>query len=188
MPTSTLRSATSLADDDAVRLLPPQEAIELLFNRHQSNLLRQTRSRLDSHEDAEDALQNMWLRVFGTMHPGMGARGTMRSYLSVAARNAVFDLYRKRRDEVGLDIAEHIASSSPTPDEVIGARELFAVIIDEIRNSEERERVIAMLNLDGVPGREIASIVGVSEGNQRVIFHRFVKRCRVAAGLTSLAA
>ena len=74
------------------------------------------------------------------------------------------------------------ATPPSPPDERLLTRELRSRLAETIARLPEQQRtVITLRDVAGLDGPEVAEILGISEGNQRVILHR--ARSRVRAGL-----
>jgi RNA polymerase sigma-70 factor (ECF subfamily) len=65
------------------------------------------------------------------------------------------------------------------PDERLLTRELRSRLADVIAQLPEQQRtVITLRDVAGLDGPEVAELLGISEGNQRVILHRARTRVR----------
>ena len=65
------------------------------------------------------------------------------------------------------------------PDERLLAREVRTHIREAIDTLPERQQaVIVLRDVDGWPPEEVCQVLGVSEGNQRVLLHRARSKVR----------
>jgi RNA polymerase sigma factor (sigma-70 family) len=140
-----------------------------LYRDHAGAVLNYIRSRLHSHEEAQDILHEVFLRAW--QH-----RETLpipKRYLYIVASNLVVDFYRHRGvlDIFSLDILDenedicewYEAACDPEPPVLETAcfnetvREIFALI--EQVAPDQRE--LATLLIQGCPDREIAEKMGL---------------------------
>ena len=143
-----------------------------LLERHRGELLRFLRARTRDHGEAEDVLQELWLKLHGTR---IGPVANGRAYLFQMANNLVLDRARERRRRVlrnqswarqeygtGSD-GDEAADPSAGPDhEVIEAEELrrLAAAIDSL--PEGARRAFCMHKLDGLSHAEVAARLNIS--------------------------
>ncbi|MEM8649532.1 MAG: sigma-70 family RNA polymerase sigma factor [Pseudomonadota bacterium] len=82
---------------------------------------------LNDRMEAEEALQEAYVKVWKSADRFSVGKASPISWLSTIARNCAIDLYRKRKPESGeLDEAEIVADDTPSP-------EALTVISDDVR-------------------------------------------------------
>lgn len=153
--TST-RRAEHAACDDSLELQRLQHAatgdslaLSQLYDRHAPALYRVLTTILSSHEDAEDALQETFLKLLdGKMH---GAQN-VRAYLFASARHIALDVLRRRKREKthAVEIDETTQKSSDDLWHLLQALPL-----------EQRE-VVALKVFEEMTFAEIARVVKTS--------------------------
>lgn len=149
-------------------------AFEALFRAHYADLLRFARAQLGSHEEAEDVVHDVFLRVW----EGRGAVGgdrSLRTYLLVAVRNRAIDRIRRRtwqsrwldpeagvRDGEGIVRALEVAGAGFDSDPASVA-ELQQAILRALDELPERCRTAFLLCRDQeLSYSEAATVMGVA--------------------------
>lgn len=151
--------------------MPRNDDINDIVTRYSPRLLSYIRSQVNSREDAEDILQDVFYQLARTSCDGVSEIGRMSSWLYRVARNSVLNFWRKKR-EVSLDtedvVCEDIASTlfcspSDSPDSVYLRRlvwqELDAALADL---PPEQSEVFCMTVFDGIPVKEISKATGIA--------------------------
>lgn len=139
-----------------------------LIAAHRAELLRFLAARTGDRDEAEDLLQELWLRVRGA-DAGPVANG--RAYLFRAANNLVLDRARARRRRAARDTAwsqqeygEDPADPAANAEEEIVAREEAARLASAIGNLPEgARRALRLHKIDGLSHAETAARLGISK-------------------------
>ena len=94
-------------------------AFEYLFNRYRDAIHRLFVQRLGGTNDADDLLQETFIKVYINLHRYSG-EFTFGQWVYTIARNTFIDFVRRRQDDLPID--ERFAapaSSAPTPEESV---------------------------------------------------------------------
>ena len=147
------------------------EIVECYSPRLRAYILRQVENR----DDAEDILQDVFYKLVKTTRSGAGDIEKMSAWLYRVARNAILNLWRKRR-EVGLpqfddygeetaceNFSELLFGMSPSDPESVYLRKL---VWEELAEAlaclpPEQSEVFCATVFDGVPVKEISADTGV---------------------------
>ena len=171
-----------------------EAAFAALVREHHRPLLRLAASVVGSDAVAADVVQDTWLAVVRGVERFEG-RSSLKTWLfrillnrarSTAAREG-------RTDTVDVDVLAGRFDGSgawsvpPVPwsdsvDERVVAERLaprMHALIDALPAAQRQ--VLLLRDVEGVPADEVAALLGLSDGNQRVLLHR--ARARVRAGL-----
>jgi len=138
-----------------------------MFEKHRASLLRVIRNHLGSHGDAEDVLQEAFVRAYaaerkrGVDHP--------KAFLFQVARNTAIGELRRVRSSpidgtVDLD-ADSLSSDTVTTDvsEVLeGRRKLHAFTMAVVRLPPRRRQAFLLRRIEGLSYRQIANRMGIS--------------------------
>lgn len=161
-------------------------SFELLMRRYNQRLFIAARSILNRDADAEDALQETYLRAYRSLGSFEG-RSSVSTWLTRITLNEALRIRKRNARRAQLEIAEHAPQSGADRDP-----NMFAPISrDENHNSlqqalgtlSDNERTIVMLRLiHGLSTREVAQSTGLSESNVKVTLHR--ARIKLADNLT----
>lgn len=149
-----------------------REAFRALVERYQGRLLRLVRTLVRSREDAEDIVQESFVKAYQSLR-GFRGDASFYTWLYRIAFNMAIDfkrkVARKAQDshvEINeLDKRQGLASSDASPAEIIQVkedRELISSALKEL--SEDHRAVIVLREVDGLSYEEIAKITGVSIG------------------------
>lgn len=172
-------------DDNAIELLVDRAragdaaAFAEVYDAFAERLYRFLRFRLGSHEDAEDLLQQVFLKVIQAL-PRYESRGLpFGAWVFRIARNASTDAVRARRPTVPLEVL------IGRGDQAAGPEERAAVSFEAQRiqaalstlTSEQRDVLAYRFFADLTPG-EIAAIMGKREGTIRGLQFRGLRALR----------
>lgn len=147
---------------------------------HESALRAYLQARFPTLGDHDDLVQETYARLLRERARG-GVRYT-RAFLFTAARNAAFDLFRRRGakpTEAVTDSVEHaILEERPGVGEQIDQSHELEVLADAVRALPERCRQVIMLRyLDGLAYKEIAGQLGISPETVKVHMAKGLRRC-----------
>jgi RNA polymerase sigma-70 factor, ECF subfamily len=149
------------------------EAFDALCQPHTRRLLRNTYRITRNCEDAEDALQDSFLRAF--LHiTKFDGRSAFSTWLTRIAINSALMIIRKRRgsrltdmgvpgelgtEELEWDVTDHAAN----PEQSYAQREIENILVSEIRALRPTIRTaIEMQHLQEMSTREAAGRMGIS--------------------------
>ena len=184
-------------DQDLVRRLRAgdEAAFMELVNAYDAQLRRLARTFVRTDALADDVVQETWLGVLRGLDR-FEERSSLKTWIfRILANRARTRAVREARQvpfsSLGGDDegpAVEPAAFGPDggwtqppalPDERLLGRELRAQIAAAIAELPEQQRtVITLRDVAGLEGPEVAELLGISEGNQRVILHRARSRVR----------
>lgn len=151
-PTATARPARTVRTDDelvAALRAGDEDAFAVLVRRHQAALTayaRQTLGGASAHHDAEEAVQDAFVRALAYLRRCPERDITLRPWLYTIVRNVCLDRLRRCDRTVALDSVE-------------GA--LPAVGSDPVAAAERREQLrVVVVGLHALPDRQRAALVG----------------------------
>ena len=142
--------------------------LEAIFMASRPMLLRFLRARLGDHHEAEDLLQDLWLKL-RTIETGPIAEP--RSYLFRMADNLVLDRRRSarrraRRDEAWTEAQSGVAievDDRPSAERVLLARDKLRTIERILNELPERTATaFRMFRIEGTPQKTIAAEFGIT--------------------------
>lgn len=200
-------SEPSVADAEARELAALRAGDEAAFlalvSRHHAAMLRVASLYVRSRASAEDVVQEAWLGVLKGLHlfegrsalkawifkivvncaKSRGARDVRvvpMSSLADAAEEEGPSVSPDRFQEDGERWAGHWADPpEPWPDAIVESGELVALVAEGLATLPEAQRTVMTLrDVDGWDSGEVCELLGLSEGNQRVLLHRARSRVR----------
>ena len=180
------RLDTSAYDDDR-RLVArcragERDACEELYRRHAPRVLGLARRMVGAADDAEDAMQDVFLAVFRKLESFRG-ESTLATWIYRLAMNVCLDRLRSRgsrerkvTDAFDVDDAEHVTAPIPAGRLSPGGR------IDlerAIASLPEAARAAFLLHdVEGFDHREVGAILGIAEGTSKSQVHKARLRIR----------
>jgi RNA polymerase sigma-70 factor, ECF subfamily len=152
------------------------QLFELLMRRHNARLYRAVRSLLRDEQEAEDAMQDAYVRAFS--HLGaFRQEARLSTWLTRIAINEA--LMRLRRRHPTVDLAEESADmqqpdpSRPSPEQATQTRELRELLEASVDALSPNCRTAFVLrDVEGLSTEETAQSLGISEESVRTRLHR----------------
>jgi RNA polymerase sigma-70 factor, ECF subfamily len=170
-----------------LRLLPePPGEIETLFRAHYDRVFRAAYRITGSPADAEDVLQNVFLRLVKG-HESYDLSENPEAYLSRAAINASLDLMRNRGRlksvELNEEDSEALESKFQSPEAEHADRELQTLIRQAVaRLGKTAGEMFVLRYYEGYDNQEIAKLLNTSQMVVGVVLHRARTRLRKEIG------
>lgn len=178
-------SCRLMASDDADLVAAAQRdraAFAPLYARYARPIYRYCYRRLGDHEAAEDATSQTFVKALGGLGHYRDGHSTFRSWLFTIADRVVTDLYRRRKPQVGIDVALDLESDDPGPEEhAMAAETRLTVQALLARLTPDQARIVA-LRLAGLTGPEIAVVVGREHQAVKSLQFRAYARLRQLLG------
>ena len=138
---------------------PKEQEVSKIWEEFSQSLLGFIRRRVNDPDDAEDILQEVFLKIhtkIDTLEDG----DRLVSWLYQITRNTIIDYYRSRRpaDELpeSLVVDPEPVESDPTAQLAAGLREFMTCLPDKYR------RALVLTELDGLRQAELAGRMGIS--------------------------
>jgi len=152
-------------DASAVQLIPPrakpldQGTIARLFELHGDRIYRFCVRVLGCEQDAADALQDTFVNLARRRSVVTGDEASLRFYVFATARNACFDLRRRRRGDASLDALRDAGACvegdsqawNAQPEQQVFDRDTRARVYAALADLPERQRTAWVL-------REVADL------------------------------
>jgi len=173
-----LQSLSPLTDEEAAAraLEGDAGAFELLMRRHNQRLFRLARAVLGSDQDAEDAVQESYIRAYAALDRFEG-RSSVATWLSRIVFNEALRARAAGRRRLARSPCDETPDrSTPTVEglERAESRRLAAEALDTL---DDIPRAVTMLRLvQGLSTRETAESLDLSETNVKVTLHRAKRR------------
>ena len=137
-------------------------AAQALMARHLPGMMRLARRMLASQAEAEDCVQDAFLKLWthaGRWKPG---RAKFETWLYRVTLNQCYDRLRKK-PALGLEAAAEVADLAPAADAVLEAAAVADEVQAALRTLPERQRAaVLMCHYQGRNNIEAAEILGVS--------------------------
>jgi RNA polymerase sigma factor (sigma-70 family) len=155
--------------------------LKVLYERHGSLVHARCRSILRSEDEAWDATQDVFMKLFKAL-PSINKKESIYSWLLSASTNHCISLLRKRRSTEFNEEIHSSGSDNPAPHQ---ERELLLkeVLTRFFAPWDRKTREVVMYAyFDGYRQDEIATLTGLGESTVRKYLTRF-KRSAASSGL-----
>jgi RNA polymerase sigma-70 factor (ECF subfamily) len=138
------------------------DAFESLLRAHERQVLGTALRLLGRLEDAQDAAQEVFIRLFRNLKK-LQSMDAVGPWLHRVTVNVCKDAWRKRRPE--SDITEFtITSEAPDPETVAAQSQRQRAVVRGLGTLARKERAALVLReVEGLSTREVAEILGSSE-------------------------
>lgn len=141
------------------------DAFEQIVRLHERAVIGMALRLLGRREDAEDAAQEVFLRLHKYLSRFDEAQG-FAPWLYRMTVNVCCDLSRRRRPEAAFE--DDPADAAAGPEQEARSAEARRILRAALARLPERERAAVVLrDLEGMPTSEVASILGASEATVR---------------------
>ncbi len=188
LPVPMETTLTNLSDEEVLaRSVAEPDLFSVLLDRYQSAFIRKAESILRLREEAEDAVQDTFTKIYIAAPRFTVTEGA--SFKSWAYRillNTVFTRYQKRKRDwshtAALDpeIYEMLPDlESRTAERAEVSEYILSVLV---RLPENFARVLELHFLEGKPQKEIAEMENLSVGAVKTRIHRAKEEFRKVAG------
>jgi RNA polymerase sigma-70 factor (ECF subfamily) len=140
-------------------------AFDLLMRRHERLVLGTAHRLVGNLEDAQDASQEVFLRLYRNL--AKLDAGNLPAWLYRVTVNVCHDARRRRPSTVPVDDAPELAAAGD-PQQSADQAERRALLLRSLRMLSEKERAALVLrDLEGLSTAEVAGVLGSSVGTVR---------------------
>lgn len=180
--------STNLSDEEVLaRSVSEPDLFGVLLDRYQSAFLRKAESILRNREEAEDAVQEAFTKVYiAAPRFTVTEGGSFKSWAYRILMNTAFTKYQKRKREWARTAPLEPEVYETLPDLESRTSERFEatdyVLSVFARLPEHFERVLRLHFIDGKPQKEIAEMENLSVGAVKTRIHRAKEEFRKVAG------
>jgi RNA polymerase sigma-70 factor (ECF subfamily) len=142
-------------------------AFERLFDYYSSTVLRTAQRLLLNREDAQDAAQEAFLRLYRSLNRIDQERDVM-PWLYRLTVNACQDMRRRKTINISFNAAVESASPSLDAQHELEATERSRLLYEALGSLPERERdAIVLRELEGLTTAQVAAALGTGESTVR---------------------
>jgi RNA polymerase sigma factor (sigma-70 family) len=166
-----LRAARLLSDARLAELAATgdERAFEVVYDRHHRALLGFCRHMVGSLDEAEDALQQTFLRAHRALLEH-GAPDDLRPWLYTIARNRCKTLLAARRAEAEVD--EGMVATAGLAEEVQARADLRAVVADVAALPDDQRAALVLAELADLSHAQIGEVIGVRTDKVKALVHQ----------------
>ncbi|MDE6080226.1 MAG: RNA polymerase sigma factor [Duncaniella sp.] len=177
-----MKQATPVDDAALIdRLRDPstcRAAFADLIKTYSEPLYRQIRRMVQNHDDADDVLQNTFLKAWQNIHLFRGDAKLTTWLYKIALNESITFLDReKRRSTQSIDDEENSVINTIEADEWVDGDELALHLRKAIALLPEKQRLVFTMHYyDEMKYEQISEILGTSVGALKASYHHAVKK------------
>ncbi len=168
--------STIVRDDESALVAAAKagdaSAFEELVNRYETKIFRLTQNITQNASDAEDAMQDAFLKAFQHLKDFEGGSRFYTWLVRIAVNEALMRLRKRRPNQVSIDepvgteeqpMAMQIRDWGPSPEQRYAQSEMGEILSKVIEQLEPIYRVVFLLrDVEDISTEETAKIVGIS--------------------------
>lgn len=147
-------------------------AFEELVNRYEDRIFRLTRNITGNQQDAEDAMQDAFLKAYSHLQDFHGDSRFYTWLVRIAANEALMRLRKRRPNHFSLDepiegdaelMPRELEDWGPTPEQGYVQAEMQGILADFIEKLDPEFRIVLILrDLEELSTQETAEALGIS--------------------------
>lgn len=152
-----------------------------VMDAYESALLAYCARILHNPSQAQDVVQNVFVKLFKKWDKAMTSSAALKSWLFRVAHNEAVDAIRGESRRRALherhEELRQVAEQRGSQRNPLTGDERMALVLDRMQALHPREQQVLLLRLEqGMSYREISNVTGRSEGNVGNILHHAVKK------------
>ena len=169
-----------LGDEEIIRMLMSEttrrRAFDIIVRTYGECLYWKIRYIVLSHDDADDVLQNTFLKAWNNITSFRG-KSKLQTWLCSIAINEALDFLRKNKKHGGNTDDYLSVSDRLTADEYFDGDRAHAMLMQAVAALPEVQRTVFNLRyFDNMKYSEISKILNTSEGALKASYHIAVKK------------
>lgn len=175
-PESKPRESTIAREDEASLIAAAKsgniQAFEELVNHYESKIFRLAMNITHNREDAEDAMQDAFLKSYSHLKDFHGDSRFYTWLVRITVNEALMKLRKRRGNHVSLDepvgteddlMPRQIEDWGPSPEQRYAQRELGTILSEVIEKLEPEYRMVFVLrDIEELSTEETAKLLGIS--------------------------
>lgn len=171
-----------LTDEELLtRFANPRErefAFTQLVKKYQQKLYWHIRRLVISHEDADDVIQNTFIKIWKNLHNFKGESQLYTWFYRIATNESItFINNRKKRVVVSMDDTDEHLINTLKADKNFNASAAEWKLQQAILMLPEKQRIVFNLRyFDEMPYEEMSKILDTTEGALKASYHHAVKK------------
>jgi RNA polymerase sigma-70 factor (ECF subfamily) len=175
-------SFAEISDEKILSLIRKKQTAEkgfrLLMDKYQEKLYHHVRRMVIEHEDANDVLQNCFIKIFRSIHKFEGKSKLYTWLYRIATNEAITWLNKKKRTgSNSLDEGDHNLAQTLRADSYFDGDEVQVQLQLALRQLPDKQRtVFNMRYFEEMSYKEISELLDTSVGGLKASYHHAVKK------------
>ncbi len=165
--------------DWALDSVTREKGFRALIQKYQQKLYWHIRRMVLNHDDADDVLQNTFIKVYRSLE-NFERKSSLFTWMYRIATNETLTYLEKNKKytyDALDDMTEHPAISKLKADPYFEGDELSLKLEEVMQQLPEKQRVVFQMRYyDKMPYKEIAEILQTSEGALKASYHHAMKK------------
>ena len=157
----------------------PDKALELIMNKYQERLYWRIRNMVSNHEDANDILQNTFIKVYRSLKTFKGDSKMYTWLYRIATNETITFINKKKRKISGISIHnEDLNISNELHSEVyIDENETLNKLKKAmVALPPKQKKVFELRYFQELTYREMSEMLDTSEGSLKASYHHAIKK------------
>jgi len=184
-PTTTLSTiTTTIANDEEILVLLRggniafEQGFRMLMAKYRERLYWHIRRMVNAHNDADDVLQNTFIKVYRGIGQFEGKSALYTWLYRIATNEAItFLQQRNRRSTTSIDAGEVTLASRLKADEWFDGDQIQVRLQESIEQLPEKQKIVFNLRyFQEMPYEEMSTLLDTSVGALKASFHHAVKK------------
>jgi RNA polymerase sigma factor (sigma-70 family) len=173
----TLTALNDQALLDRMRNARQAEAcLHVLVDRYKEKLYYHIHRIVLNHDDADDALQNTFLRLW-EKQAGFRQESSLFTWLYRVATNEALGILRKRKPQIDIETIDTSALNQHSMGIEYSSDDISALLEAAVNTLPEKQRMVFNLRFyDEMPYTEMSEVLDTSEGALKASYHIAVKK------------
>ena len=151
------------------------EYFSALYEAYADKIYRYIFYRVRHKEVAEDLTSETFFKAMDKISSFRSSKGGFNSWLYRIARNTLIDDVRKARPSVNIDDIAEPPGSTDVVKEVSNRMEVDQLAQEMDKLTDIQKEIVKMRLWDEFSYKEMAEVLGKSEGSIKMIYHRSIK-------------
>ena len=155
-----------------------EEGFRLLLQEYQERLYWHIRRLVIQHDDANDVLQNVLIKVYRNIHHFEG-KAQLYTWLYRIATNETLTFLNKKKKKSAISLDQEITNLADTlkADDYFDGSAVQLKLQQAMLSLPEKQKLIfSMRYFEGLSYKEIATILETSVGGLKASYHHAVKK------------
>ncbi len=156
----------------------PHYAFNLLLNKHKEKAYFFIRKMVVTHEDADDVLQEVWVKIWEKLHTFRGDAKFTTWMFTICSRHCINHLKKQRKHLLqSVETVQYKLSQSLEADAFYSGDEMQLKFDQALLTLPHKQRMVFNLRyFEELSFKEIAEITGTSLGGLKANYHLAVKK------------